>query len=134
MLNYPQVALEFMNRDHAEFVSLHTGLLARLGAQASGAEVNALLDELLQHTRHHFAEEERQMQETRFPPYPIHKSEHDSVLADMLTRINQWKQGSNRDALRDWLEGPVSDWFINHVETMDFVTAGFIKAQSGERK
>jgi hemerythrin len=130
MLDYPQVALEFMNRDHTEFVAQRAALLASLAAQAPEALLDGQLDELLNHTRHHFAEEERLMQETRFPPFPVHKGEHDAVLADMSSKIDHWKQGRNLADLRDWLEGPVGDWFINHVKTMDFITAGFIKAQN----
>jgi hemerythrin len=122
-----------MNRDHAEFVALRTGLLTQLDAQSPETALDGMLDELLEHTRHHFAEEERHMQETRFPPSPVHKGEHDAVLADMAAKIAYWKQGRNRDDLRDWLEGPVGEWFVNHVATMDFVTAGFIEAQRGVR-
>jgi hemerythrin len=129
MLNYPQVALDFMNRDHAEFVTMRTSLLDELRAQAPATRVDTLLDELLQHTRHHFAEEERLMQETRFPPYAMHKGEHERVLSDMETRIERWKQGRDASALGEWLEQTVGDWFVTHVSTMDSVTAGFIKAQ-----
>jgi hemerythrin len=131
MLDYPQVALDFMNRDHAEFVGLRAQLLELLAAAAPDARVDKLLADLLEHTRHHFAEEERLMQEVRFPPYPVHKGEHDSVLADMAAKVELWKQGHDAAALRKWLERDVGDWFVNHVSTMDFVTAGFIKAQGG---
>ncbi len=126
MLNYPQVALDFMNRDHAEFVALRDQLLGLLSAKSPGARVDTLLSELLEHTRYHFAEEERLMRETGFPPYRMHKGEHDNVLTDMSARIERWKQGRDTAALRDWLEHRVGDWFITHVGTMDLVTAGFI--------
>jgi hemerythrin len=127
MLDYPQVALDFMNRDHAEFIALRDKLLGLLAAQAPETGVDSLLDQLLEHTHHHFAEEERLMQETRFPPYRMHKGEHDNVLTDMSAQIEQWKQGRNTVALSEWLDGAVGDWFVNHVNTMDFVTAGFIE-------
>jgi hemerythrin len=133
MQDYPQVALEFMNRDHAEFVALRGQLLELLSAPSPDARVDMLLDELLTHTRHHFAEEERLMQESNFPPYPMHKGEHDNVLADMSAKVERWKQGHDAPALREWLDRDVGDWFVNHVSSMDFVTAGFIKAQGGGR-
>lgn len=126
MLDYPQVALEFMNRDHADFVDMRSRLLALISERSPEAEVDALLDELMDHTRHHFAEEERLMQATRFPPYVMHKNEHDHVLADMNARIENWKHGRGAAALRDWLDKDVGDWFVTHVGTMDLVTAGFI--------
>jgi hemerythrin len=128
MLDYPQVALDFMNRDHAAFVALRDKLLGLLSAQAPAAGVDTLLDELLEHTRHHFSEEERLMREMHFPPYPMHKGEHDHVLEDMADRVAGWKQTRDTASLRNWLEGEVGDWFANHVSTMDFVTARYIKA------
>lgn len=126
LLSFRQVALDFMNRDHAEFSALRGQLLDLLAARTPGAQVNALLDELLEHTRRHFAEEERLMQETGFPPYPIHKSEHDRVLAEMSARIERWHQDRDAEALREWIDQAVGDWFIGHVGSMDSVTAEFI--------
>lgn len=119
-----------MNRDHAEFVAMRGQLLKLISAQAPENDVDTLLDELLIHTREHFAEEERLMQETRFPPYAAHKNEHDQVLADMSAHIGRWKQERDVVALRDWLDKIVGDWFVTHVGTMDLVTAGFINAQN----
>ena len=129
MLEYPQVALDFMNRDHADFVVLRKQLLSLLSAQAPDNEMDTRLDELLNHTRHHFAEEERLMQETGFPPYPMHKGEHDSVLTDMTAKVGNWKIARDKVALRDWLDRNVGDWFVDHVSSMDLVTARFIASQ-----
>jgi len=128
-MDYPQVALDFMNRDHAEFVALRDNLLGQLDANATTKEVDASLDELLTHTQHHFAEEERMMREVNFPPFPVHKGEHDAVLKDMAARVGNWEQDRDADALRAWLDKNVGDWFVNHVSTMDFVTARFIATQ-----
>lgn len=132
MLDYPQVALDFMNRDHAEFVALRAKLLGLLSDPTPDASVDTVLDELLEHTRHHFSEEERLMRETHFPPYPMHKGEHDHVLEDMADRGARWKQARDTASLRNWLEGEVGDWFVNHVSTMDFITARHIKAAQGK--
>ncbi len=132
MLYYPQVALEFMNRDHAEFVAMRDQLLDLISTQTPENDVDTRLDELLAHTRHHFAEEERLMQETRFPPYAMHKGEHDHVLADLSAHIDRWKQGRDVVALRDWLDKEVGTWFVTHVSTMDLVTAGYMAMKQKE--
>ena len=126
MLDYPQVALDLMNRDHAEFVAMRGQLLKLISAQAPESDVDTLLDEPLAHTREHFAEEERLMLQTRFPPCAMHKGEHDHVLADMSTHIGCWKQGRDVATLREWLDQAVGTWFVTHVGTMDLVTAGYI--------
>lgn len=129
MKNYPQVALEFMNQDHAEFVTLVDKVLELLKIPSSEAAVDLKLSWLMAHTRHHFAEEERQMLMTQFPPYLMHKMEHDRVLADMESHIAEWATGRDTRVLKNWMEKEVASWFVNHVSTMDFVTAGYIAAQ-----
>jgi hemerythrin len=59
----------------------------------------------------------------------MHKGEHDAVLADMSARVLSWKQDRDAKALREWLDKNVGDWFVNHVSSMDFVTARFIASQ-----
>jgi hemerythrin len=66
------------------------------------------------------------MLETRLPPYRIHQSEHERVLAEMSDRIAHWHQARHPDAARDWMDQGVGDWFVNHIGTMDAVTAEFI--------
>ncbi len=129
MRNYPQVALEFMNQDHAEFVALAYKILELLEAPCSEAAVDLKLSWLLAHTRHHFAEEERQMQATHFPPYLMHKMEHDRVLTDMERHIKDWLARRDAPVLQNWIKKDVTSWFLNHVATMDYVTAGFIVAR-----
>ncbi len=127
MLDYPQVVLDFMNRDHAEFVVLREELLALLTQESPVAEVDTLLEKLQEHTRLHFAEEERLMLETQFPPYPVHKGEHEKVLTDIAGHIENWKAKRDAVALREWLEKPIAEWLVDHISTMDHVTAGFIR-------
>lgn len=123
--NYPQVALDFMNRDHAEFADLRAKLLDLLSGNISNPAVDGALAELGEHTRRHFADEEQVMRETGFPVYEIHKGEHDRVLADIAARVERWMQGRDAGALRDWLDGTVGSWLVDHVSSMDFVTAAF---------
>jgi hemerythrin len=130
MPNYPRVAIDFMNNDHAEFVALRKHLLDLLHSGADTEHVDAMLDKLLEHTRRHFSEEEKEMLAVHFTPYPVHKGEHDKVLTDMTARIEAWKSARNTAALNDWLEHAVRDWFVNHVSSMDFVTAAYIQSRS----
>ena len=131
--NYPQVALEFMNRDHAEFAALRQKLLDLLAGEVSNTAVDDALADLGEHTRRHFAEEEQVMRETGFPVYEIHKGEHERVLADIEAQVERWMLGRDAQALRDWLDRAVGTWLVEHVSSMDFVTAAFAekKLRSG---
>lgn len=126
MLTYPQVALDFMNRDHAEFAKMHDHLLNLLNQDAAGEVVDTALNQLLQHTEHHFAKEEQTMQAAQFPPYQMHKMEHDRVLAVLNQQINAWHQTQDVAALRAFLETVLTQWFSQHVGMMDMVTAKYL--------
>lgn len=126
MLTYPQVDLDFMNRDHAEFTKMHAHILNLLNQENAGEEVDAALAHLLQHTQHHFAEEEQVMQAAQFPPYPMHKMEHDRVLAILTQQVNAWQQTRDGEVLREFLEVALTQWFTQHVGMMDKVTAKYI--------
>lgn len=123
-----QVDLAFMNEDHNEAVKLLNQLNQVLTAGDSKL-VDQLISQFYQHNREHFAREEQHMQEYGFPPYPMHKAEHDRVLAEMNAAVAQWQQQQDSEALTLYLNETVVPWFENHLQSMDYVTARFIAMQ-----
>ena len=125
----PRVALDFMNRDHEAFAKSCRDLMAMIPAGVTVAAITNALEHLIDHTRQHFAEEERWMLRHGFPPYPVHRAEHERVLTDMDVRLSAWRQQGDAPALLVWLETAVTPWFLEHLGSMDFVTAQFIAAR-----
>ena len=126
----PLVAVEFMNVDHHEAVDLANILEERLTADAGVDEqaVGSALQAFLDHTREHFAREEEEMVRTMFPVYHIHKSEHDRVLEDMDVVYRDWVTDKDAGKLLAWVQGPLPAWLVEHIQTMDTITAQFIGA------
>lgn len=87
------------------------------------------LDAYIQHVKDHFANEERLMRLYEFPPYQVHKAEHDRVLHELNDIVIRWKQHGDIDAIITYLRQSV-DWIINHINTMDHMTAMFISQQT----
>ncbi len=87
------------------------------------------LDAYIQHVKDHFANEERLMRLYMFPAYPVHKSEHDRVLHELNGIVIRWKQDGEIDTIIAYLRQSV-DWIINHISTMDSMTAMFISQQT----
>ena len=83
----PQVALPFINHDHREEARLLNDLAdAVTGHQAGKVPVETVLhrlEALFEHTQEHFGREEEAMQKAGFPPYPMHKGEHERVLEEI---------------------------------------------------
>jgi hemerythrin len=87
------------------------------------------LDAYIEHVKNHFANEERLMRLYSFPPYQVHKTEHDRVLHELHAIAIRWKQYGEIEAIIAYLRQSV-DWIINHINTMDNMTAMFISQQT----
>ena len=125
----PLVAVEFMNHDHHEAADLINVLEERLVADPIDTEaVGAALRAFLDHTREHFAREEQEMLRTQFPIYPVHKAEHDRTLEDMDVVWGDWVADQDAEKLLAWVRGPLPEWLVEHIQTMDTVTAQYIAA------
>ncbi|MBY4677603.1 hemerythrin family protein [Marinobacterium sp. CAU 1594] len=126
----PQVALAFMNDDHHEAVELMNGLNEAL-QDGEDEQIDELLASFLDHNRSHFGREEQHMRDYGFPAYPVHKGEHERVLAEMDQMANYWLTRRDRGHLQRYLTETVLPWFNNHLATMDTMTAMFVARQMG---
>jgi hemerythrin len=129
----PQVPLAFVNADHREEALLLNGLVEAVAAlradQGSAAAVLQAFGVLDRHTREHFAREEAAMRESGFPPYLIHKAEHDRVLAEMGAEGRGFAEAGDVERLFAYATQVLPAWFFQHIETMDLATARFIGAR-----
>jgi hemerythrin len=84
------------------------------------------LAELAQFTREHFQREEEVMRIDGYSALPDHKSEHDQLLAELISLSREL-----RDSGRQWLDADLlaflKDWFLGHVLEMDRELADFLK-------
>jgi hemerythrin len=128
-LDIPDLPIAFMNEDHA----LAAGQIEAMQAALLlyGADREPLAEacrEFLQHSREHFAREEAIMREAGFPPYGIHKSEHDRVLAWLEALGQAVESGSDVVAVSAAVSHDIPDWFIRHIRSMDSATAAWVMA------
>ena len=122
----PEVAIDFMNRDHQVFIDLVISLEQQLSVKTDPALISQTLDELLQHTVAHFAEEEKHMRAASFPPYPVHHQEHQQVLAGLQEQIVAWSKKHDATKLMKYVQDTLPAWLAHHVQSMDFVTAAWL--------
>jgi hemerythrin len=129
----PTVALTFMNEDHREEGRLLNDAVDALEALRAGRAappaVLGALEALLAHTREHFEREEATMRDARFPPYPVHKAEHDHVVGELEIEIRRFRETGETGRLRAYLTEAVPRWFVAHIESMDTVTARFVASR-----
>lgn len=101
---------------HEEFIALVDALLA-----AADDAMPAALSALQQHSREHFAVEERWMEETDFPARSCHVDEHAAVLASMEGVARKLAAGDFESGRR--LARALVDWFPGHADYLDSALA-----------
>ena len=127
-----RISVDEMQHTHEEEISMLNEIdaLATIyeNDKTKQVELENKLDEYIEHVKEHFANEERLMRLYEFPPYSIHKAEHDRVLHELNDVVIRWKQHGEIDKIVAYLRQSV-DWITNHISTMDNMTAMFISQQ-----
>jgi hemerythrin len=131
----PLVPLDFINADHREEGRLLNVLGEAVEEHRTGrcpaGTVLARWEAFLAHTVEHFGREEAAMQRTGFPPYPVHKGEHERVLEEMRVEGEHFRVSGDAARLWKYVSSDVPAWFVGHIESMDHVTAQFIASRGG---
>lgn len=131
--NLPLVATNFMNATHLEDADLINSLFEAIlsyeqnSDETSFLNINKIYEAWYEHTIKHFAAEEEEMLSKHFPPYFMHKSEHDRVLGEMAEIYSSWKSTKNISMLKNYIKNDLLTWLINHIQTMDTVTSSFFE-------
>lgn len=117
-----------MDQVHGEFLYLYD-LVSHAGQQ----EFAELFQQLLKHTRRHFAAEEAMMTASGYPAAQEHRADHQRVLGEMERFGRRIAAGQTRFA-RAWLQQQLPDWFRTHLLHMDSSLAAHLKAGSAQPK
>lgn len=118
--------LGFQDEDHEQAVKLMNALQV-----CSDEELPALFVQLFDHTKDHLERENALMERIGFFATPMHKGEHDRVLAEMQEFKDKLDAG-DITAVRHYVQETVPNWFLDHLNSMDTITAQFA-LQAGEK-
>lgn len=130
-IDLPQLPIAFMNDDHAHAKTLWRAMVAALADYpAQGKPLAAACRAFLEHNRAHFGREEEAMRQHAFPPYPVHKAEHDRVLVMLAELAASAESGTDSESLRRAIEQDIPVWLVQHVQSMDTITARWIAAHA----
>lgn len=78
------VGIPELDADHREMYALTQYLVSALQTGAPQAEVQAVVDDLLEATLAHFEHEERLLEEAAYPEAEAHRHSHDRLLRTIL--------------------------------------------------
>ncbi|QKF68586.1 hemerythrin [Arcobacter venerupis] len=129
----PLVSMDFMNDTHFEDVEIINELykdILEYEKEQSELNLKSLEDkykEWITHTENHFETEEIQMREKGFFAYEFHKNEHNMNLSEIKQLFDNFEETKNILELKNYFENNLVSWLVNHIQTMDTVTAMFFK-------
>lgn len=115
----PQYCLgvAFMDRDHEDSVKYINDVVA-----ATSADTTAAFDRLICHFEEHFQREYEAMDRAGFFALHCHADEH----ARVLTWLRDLRAKATPERLRLAAETDIAIWLLQHLDTMDRVTARFV--------
>lgn len=123
-VEFKALCYEPMDETHREFVALANRAIA-----AERAELPELFQQLLEHTRSHFTEEERLMQRSAFSALAEHRADHQRVLGEMTMFLQRAQRGRATMA-KEYLQQRLPGWFSLHLVTMDSALAAHLADKS----
>lgn len=129
--NLPLVDAEFMNNTHFEDVDLinkiyeNIEIFEKNNSNENFENLKSTYKEWINHTVKHFLTEEEEMQKRGFFAYPFHKGEHDRNIEDIKAVWIDFEENRDIEALKNYIEYDLINWLVNHIRSMDTVTARF---------
>jgi len=122
----PKVALERMNKVHEEEIKLLNQLFEAIDQGKGTDEIDSLFKAFVEDVKKHFSSEQEMMEQYNFFAYPMHRGEHDMVLGQLVNLEKRWEKEKNPELIKAYIENEFLPWLMNHIQTMDTVTAHFL--------
>lgn len=121
------VCVPEIDAEHRALFGLAQKLQEAIHASAPAPQVQAILQELIARVEDHFAYEERLMRSVRYPLFPWHKRQHDTMrkrAGEFVPRIQNGDDGAAALFL-EFLAG----WLRDHTRLADRMMGAFVRNQ-----
>jgi hemerythrin len=118
-VGYPEI-----DTQHKKLFELADQLHSAMTSGKGNDVLRKTLSDLIAYTKGHFAAEERLMQMHRYPDYPKHKADHDTLTARVVSFQKEFE--ANRTALTVDLLHFLKDWLSHHIGETDRKIAAYL--------
>jgi len=115
-----------LDEQHQKLFKIINDLHEAMFSKKGRAFVSTTIRELVDYTKTHFAEEERQMEAHAYPGLAEHQAAHQKLIK-MVTDIEQRYHQTHESMGGEVISFLVSDWLIKHILSMDKQYAPFMK-------
>ncbi len=122
-----QVGVAEIDNQHRRLVEMVNSLHEAMRSGPGKTLVPRILDELVEYTVSHFSTEERFMQETRYPEYPLYKRQHEELTRQVLQIKAEIDRGSPVNTIE--VMNFLKVWLVHHILASDKKLGQYIMKQ-----
>jgi hemerythrin len=122
------VGISSIDGQHRNLFRIAGELYSAMGAGQGRLAIRRILDQLVQYTSVHFANEERLMQQHGYPGYAAHKAEHDALTRKVLDFQSDYEKG--RILMTVELLQLLKAWLVHHIQESDAAYGPYLRAKA----
>lgn len=122
---YHSVQIAEIDQQHKEFFEIVNSLKKAIETGEHLRALEVILPKLVDHTKKHFALEEKYMTEGEYPHYDSHKASHDDFMISLGQVIDTLKEGKEDPSLD--LYRFLVNWIVRHIGEADMKLGDFLR-------
>ena len=122
-----KLGIPTIDSQHETLIGLVNQLHQTMLRGADKKALDALLSQLVESTRNHFAYEEELMSRYNYPEYEDHKSEHERLMQHLADLVERYTSGELLLSFAVVLE--LKTWAIVHIENADKPLGTYLKSK-----
>jgi hemerythrin len=111
------VKIDSIDLQHKKLIDMINSFYENINQDTQKVEMLELINSLKEYTVFHFSTEEKYMQQTNFPDFENHKSEHDKFVATVLDFEERFKNG--KFLLTFEVTNFIKEWVAKHIMGAD---------------
>jgi len=85
------------------------------------------MGKMVDYVRFHFGAEQELLQRVKYPDFPEHKKQHESLVRDILEAVKEYNDG--KKLVPNQFVRKLRDWILSHIAHYDKLYAAYIATQ-----
>ena len=123
------VGIDLIDLQHKELIYLTNELYhaCLTGDEVLGPVFKEAMSRMVEYVRYHFTAEQNLLIKVKYPDYPEHKKQHDTLVNNILDAVKGYNEGK-RFAPHSFVR-TLKDWIFGHIAVADKIYAAYVADQ-----
>ena len=121
--------IELIDKQHRELMNLTNELYRAClsGKEKANAAFEDAMSRMVEYVRFHFSNEQKLLEQLKYPDYNKHKLQHDTLVKNILEAVKEYDKG-NKFVPNNFVR-TLKDWIFGHIAVFDKSYAFYISSQ-----